>query len=201
MYLAHSTVGKGNLVLRYFDKFEWRHCVLSVGTQHRVLPQHQRGEMKIWIWENISFHRVGIEPTTSRVYTLCVPAPAHVVIHPYLWSHIHRCDLLSTHTISRLHVCPLVYTFVPISTHVIRHPHMWSHIYTSYFTSTHVIWHLHTGPHTHTSTNSVTQHAMPPKFGRKWRREYFITRFPLSTMLCARYSVKLKILLNKRKYK
>ena len=39
--------------------------------------------------------------------------------------------------------------------------------------------------------SSATQHAMPPKFGRKWGTEYLNTRFPLPTLLCAGYSVKL----------
>ena len=51
----------------------WRRGVLSGGNlkSRRVLPRHQREEMKILI--NISFPRVGIEPTTSRFYshTLC----------------------------------------------------------------------------------------------------------------------------------
>ena len=39
--------------------------------------------------------------------------------------------------------------------------------------------------------SSATQHAMPPEFGRKWRTECLNTRFPLPTLLCAGYSVKL----------
>ena len=35
------------------------------------------------------------------------------------------------------------------------------------------------------------QHAMPPEFGRKWGTECLNTRFPLPTLLCAGYSVKL----------
>ena len=38
--------------------------------------------------------------------------------------------------------------------------------------------------------SSATQHAMPPEFGRKWETECLNTRFPLPTLLCARYSVK-----------
>ena len=38
---------------------------------------------------------------------------------------------------------------------------------------------------------SVAQHAMPPEFGRKWGTECLNTRFPLPTLLCAGYSVKL----------
>ena len=39
--------------------------------------------------------------------------------------------------------------------------------------------------------SSATQHAMPPDFGEKWGMEYLTTRFPLPTLLCAGYSVKL----------
>ena len=39
--------------------------------------------------------------------------------------------------------------------------------------------------------SSATQHAMPPEFGRKWGTECLNTRFPLPTLLCAGYSVKL----------
>ena len=39
--------------------------------------------------------------------------------------------------------------------------------------------------------SSATQHAMPPEFGRKWGTECLKTRFPLPTLLCAGYSVKL----------
>ena len=39
--------------------------------------------------------------------------------------------------------------------------------------------------------SSATQHAMPSEFGRKWRTECVNTRFPLPTLLCAGYSVKL----------
>ena len=38
---------------------------------------------------------------------------------------------------------------------------------------------------------SAIQHAMPPEFGRKWGTECLNTRFPLPTLLCAGYSVKL----------
>ena len=66
MYSAERRVGRGNLVLRhsvpYSAKF-WKHYVLSGGSQRRVLLQHQSEEMKIL---NISFPRVGIEPTTSQ---------------------------------------------------------------------------------------------------------------------------------------
>ena len=41
--------------------------------------------------------------------------------------------------------------------------------------------------------NSATQHAMPPEIGGKWGTEGLNTRFPLPTLLCAGYSVKLKI--------
>ena len=39
--------------------------------------------------------------------------------------------------------------------------------------------------------SSATQHAMHPEFGRKWGTECLNTRFPLPTLLCAGYSVKL----------
>ena len=39
--------------------------------------------------------------------------------------------------------------------------------------------------------SAVTQHAMPPDFGRKWGKECLNTRSPLPTLLCAGYSVKL----------
>ena len=39
--------------------------------------------------------------------------------------------------------------------------------------------------------SSATQHAMPPEFGRKWGTKCLNTRFPLRTLLCAGYSVKL----------
>ena len=39
--------------------------------------------------------------------------------------------------------------------------------------------------------SSATQHAMPPEFGRKWGTECLNTSFPLPTLLCAGYSVKL----------
>ena len=42
-----------------------------------------------------------------------------------------------------------------------------------------------------TALSSTTQHAMPPKFGRKWETECLNTRFPLPTLLGAGYSVKL----------
>ena len=35
------------------------------------------------------------------------------------------------------------------------------------------------------------QHAMPPDSGGKWETEYLTIGFPLSTLLCAGYSVKL----------
>ena len=38
---------------------------------------------------------------------------------------------------------------------------------------------------------ALTQRAMPSKFGRKWVTECLNTRFPLNTLLCAGYSVKL----------
>ena len=42
-----------------------------------------------------------------------------------------------------------------------------------------------------TALGSATQHAMPPEFGRKWGTECLNTRFPLPSLLCAGYSVKL----------
>ena len=39
--------------------------------------------------------------------------------------------------------------------------------------------------------SSATQHAMPPEFGREWGTECLNTRFPLPTLLCPGYSVKL----------
>ena len=39
--------------------------------------------------------------------------------------------------------------------------------------------------------SSATPHAMPPEFGRKWGMECLNTKFPLPTLLCAGYSVKL----------
>ena len=39
--------------------------------------------------------------------------------------------------------------------------------------------------------SSATQYVMPPEFGRKWGTACLNTRFPLPTLLCAGYSVKL----------
>ena len=39
--------------------------------------------------------------------------------------------------------------------------------------------------------SSATQHAMPPESGRKWGTECLNTRFPLPTLPCAGYSMKL----------
>ena len=39
--------------------------------------------------------------------------------------------------------------------------------------------------------SSATQQAIPPEFGKTWGTECLNTRFPLSTLLCAEYSVKL----------
>ena len=54
----------------------WPHCVLSSETHprgtSRALPRHQSKEMEIFK-KNISSPRVGIEPTTSRVYSHFVP--------------------------------------------------------------------------------------------------------------------------------
>ena len=44
---------------------------------------------------------------------------------------------------------------------------------------------------TSAALNSATQNAIPPEFGRKWGTEYLNTRFPLPTLQCAGYSVKL----------
>ena len=39
--------------------------------------------------------------------------------------------------------------------------------------------------------SSATHHAMPPEFGGKWGTECLNTTFPLPTLLCAGYNVKL----------
>ena len=39
--------------------------------------------------------------------------------------------------------------------------------------------------------SSTTQNVIPPDFGRKWGKECLNTKFPLLTLLCAGYSVKL----------
>ena len=44
---------------------------------------------------------------------------------------------------------------------------------------------------TSAALSSTTQQAMPAEFGRKWGTECLNTRFPLPTLLCAGYSVKL----------
>ena len=44
----------------------WKHYVFSGETQRRALSHNQRKEMEIL---NISFPRMGIEPTTCRVYS------------------------------------------------------------------------------------------------------------------------------------
>ena len=41
--------------------------------------------------------------------------------------------------------------------------------------------------------NSTTKHAMRPEFDEKWRMECLNIAFPLPTLLCAGYSVKLII--------
>ena len=46
--------------------------------------------------------------------------------------------------------------------------------------------------------SSAAQIAMPSEFGRKWEEEYLNTELPLSNLLHAGYSVKLKI--NNMKY-
>ena len=43
------------------------------------------------------------------------------------------------------------------------------------------------------AVTSATLHAMSPEFGGRWGAECLNTRFPLPTLLYARYSVKLKI--------
>ena len=40
--------------------------------------------------------------------------------------------------------------------------------------------------------SSATQHAIPPEINGKWGMECLNIRFPMPTLLCARYSVKLK---------
>ena len=40
--------------------------------------------------------------------------------------------------------------------------------------------------------SSATQHSMPPEIGGNWGTECLNTRFPLSTLVGAGYSVKLK---------
>ena len=45
--------------------------------------------------------------------------------------------------------------------------------------------------------SSATQHAMTPELGGKWGTECLNTRFPLATLLCAGYSVKLMFFLYK----
>ena len=41
-------------------------------------------------------------------------------------------------------------------------------------------------------SSPANQNAMPPEIGGKWGTECLNTRFPLPTLLCAGYSVKLK---------
>ena len=48
--------------------------------------------------------------------------------------------------------------------------------------------------------SSSTQHAMPPEFSGKWGTECINTRFPLPTLLCVGYSVKLKYKWSINKY-
>ena len=40
--------------------------------------------------------------------------------------------------------------------------------------------------------SSATQHTMPPEIGGKWGTECLNTKFPLPTLLCAGYRMKLK---------
>ena len=42
-----------------------------------------------------------------------------------------------------------------------------------------------------TALSSAIQHAIPPALGGRWGTECLNTRFPLPTLLCAGYSVKL----------
>ena len=46
-----------------------RHCVLSGENERHALPRHQSIEKKIYTYRYISFPRIGIEPTTCRVYS------------------------------------------------------------------------------------------------------------------------------------
>ena len=41
------------------------------------------------------------------------------------------------------------------------------------------------------SLSSTTQHVMPPELGGEWGTECLNIRFPLPTLMCAGYSVKL----------
>ena len=50
---------------------------------------------------------------------------------------------------------------------------------------------IRSGVATKAGLNSATQHAMPPELGGKWGMKCLNTKFPLSTLLCAGYSVKL----------
>ena len=50
---------------------------------------------------------------------------------------------------------------------------------------------LRSGVEVKRGVGSATQHAMPPEFGRKLGTECLSTGFPLPTLLCAGYSVKL----------
>ena len=43
--------------------------------------------------------------------------------------------------------------------------------------------------------SSATQHTLPPEFGRKWGTECLSTKFPLPTLLCAGYSIKLILII------
>ena len=47
--------------------------------------------------------------------------------------------------------------------------------------------------------SSATQHAMPSELSEKWGTECLNTRFPLPTLLCAGYSVKLILIFNPTK--
>ena len=51
---------------------------------------------------------------------------------------------------------------------------------------------LRSGVEAKPALSSATQHAMPPESGKKWGTECLNIRFPLPTLLCEGYSVKLK---------
>ena len=67
LYPAHSRVGRGNLVLRHsVPNFSLNSgSVACVGTQRRTEAKRRNGNIYVNII-NISFPRMGIEPTTSR---------------------------------------------------------------------------------------------------------------------------------------
>ena len=64
-------------------------------------------------------------------------------------------------------------------------------------------WHIYLNLHFHffalvsrlsAALSSATQHAISPELGKQWGTECFITRFPLTILLCTGNSVKLIIL-------